>query len=37
VPSTDRSGDDAYYTLSGLQVNNPSHGIYIHEGKKVLK
>ena len=37
VPSTDRSGDDAYYTLSGLQVSSPSHGIYIHEGKKVLK
>ena len=37
VPSTSRLGDDAYYTLSGLQVSNPSHGIYIHEGKKVLK
>ena len=37
VPSTSRLGDDAYYTLSGLQVSSPSHGIYIHEGKKVLK
>ena len=29
--------DDAYYTLQGVKVDNPSaKGIYIHNGKKVL-
>ena len=29
--------DDAYYTLQGVKVDNPSaKGIYIHKGKKVL-
>ena len=27
---------DAYYNLSGQRVNNPSHGIYIKNGKKVI-
>ena len=28
---------DAHYTLSGIRVKNPSHGIYIHNGKKIFK
>lgn len=27
---------DAYYTVSGLRVNNPSKGLYIQNGKKVI-
>ncbi len=30
------TADDAYYTLSGMRVMNPTRGIYIHKGKKVL-
>ena len=28
--------DDVYYNLEGIRVENPSEGIYIHNGKKVL-
>jgi|GEM_PF-1232667 len=28
--------DDSYYTLDGRKVGSPSHGIYIHKGKKYL-
>lgn len=28
--------DDAYYNLQGIKVLNPTRGIYIHNGKKVL-
>ncbi len=29
-------GNDVYYSLNGLRVSNPSHGIYIKNGKKVI-
>lgn len=29
--------DDAYYTLSGVRVANPTKGIFIHGGKKVVR
>ncbi|MCH5174927.1 MAG: hypothetical protein J1F40_03480, partial [Prevotellaceae bacterium] len=32
-PSTE---DDAFYTLSGVRVTNPTKGIYIKNGKKVV-
>jgi alpha-L-fucosidase 2 len=28
--------DDAYYLLNGIKVEHPTHGIYIHRGKKVV-
>ena len=28
--------DDSYYTLQGVRVDNPTKGIYIHRGKKVI-
>lgn len=28
--------DDAYYDLTGRRVNKPTHGVYIHQGKKVI-
>lgn len=28
--------DDSYYTLSGVRVNKPTKGIYIHKGKKII-
>lgn len=28
--------DDAYYLLNGVKVEHPTHGIYIHRGKKVV-
>ncbi|MDO4158981.1 MAG: choice-of-anchor J domain-containing protein [Prevotellaceae bacterium] len=31
----DTNEDDAYYTISGVRVNKPSKGIYIHNGKKI--
>lgn len=30
------SNNDAYYNLQGQRVSNPQHGIFIHEGKKVV-
>lgn len=33
----DRAQDDAYYTLSGQRVAQPSQrGVYVHKGKKIL-
>jgi hypothetical protein len=32
VPSDDKE----YYTLQGIRVSNPSKGIYIHNGKKII-
>lgn len=29
--------DNNYYTLSGQRVSTPSHGVYIHKGRKELK
>ena len=31
-----RPGDGAYYTLGGVRVENPSKGIYIRNGRKVV-
>ena len=28
--------DDAYYTVSGIKVDKPTKGVYIHKGKKVV-
>ena len=28
--------DDNYYTLQGIRVKNPSKGVYIKNGKKVI-
>ena len=28
--------DDTYYTLQGVETTTPTHGIYVHKGKKVL-
>lgn len=35
----EKSSDDAYYNLQGVKMNpnNLPHGIYIHQGKKVVK
>ena len=29
--------DESYYTLQGVKVTNPRHGVYIKNGKKVIK
>lgn len=31
-----RVNDDRYYNLMGVEVKSPSHGVYIHNGKKVI-
>ena len=31
-----RSENDAYYTLQGVRVTNPTKGVYIQNGKKVI-
>lgn len=37
VDTTDNSvADKYYYTLSGVRVERPSKGIYIHRGKKIV-
>ena len=28
--------DDAYYNLQGVKVQRPQHGVFIHNGKKVV-
>ena len=28
--------DDGYYTVSGIKVDKPTKGVYIHKGKKVV-
>lgn len=33
----DKNIDNAWYKLSGQRVTNPTKGIYIHKGKKVLR
>ena len=37
--TTKRSTDNAWYTISGMRLNNEptQHGVYIHQGKKVMK
>ena len=34
-PHTTKTTDDTYYDLSGRRITQPSHGIYIHQGKKM--
>ena len=35
--STERdNSDNAYYTLQGMRVQNPTKGLYIHKGKKII-
>ena len=29
--------DDAYYSLSGQRMGNPTHGVFIKDGKKIIK
>lgn len=36
IPVADKHADNAYYNISGQRVANPSKGIYICNGKKVL-
>ena len=28
--------DEAYYNLQGVKVQRPQHGVFIHNGKKVV-
>ena len=32
----DKGGTPEYYNLEGIRVEHPAHGIYIHNGKKIL-
>ena len=34
--TSDQNDNDNYYTLSGVKVEHPTKGIYIHKGKKVV-
>ena len=34
--SSDNGTDRAYYNLQGQRVEHPQHGVYIHNGKKVI-
>ncbi len=34
--ASETTTDNAYYTLQGVRVVNPSKGIYIHNGKKII-
>ena len=36
VDAADGAADGAYYTLQGVKVENPTKGLYIHNGKKVI-
>ena len=36
IRSVDTEEDDDYYSLSGQRIANPTNGIYIKKGKKVL-
>jgi hypothetical protein len=31
------SKDENYYNLAGQRINKPHQGMYIHQGKKVVK
>lgn len=33
---SDETNDDAYYTLNGCKVDNPTNGVFIHKGKTVI-
>lgn len=34
---TQKSCDDSYYTLQGVKVAQPTKGVYIHNGKKIIR
>ena len=36
VNGGNRMNDNEYYSISGVKVSNPSKGIYILNGKKVI-
>lgn len=38
INSSDATADDngAYYNLNGQRVGKPQHGVYIHNGKKII-
>ena len=36
VTTTQQQGDGYYYDLQGRRVTHPTHGIYIHNGKKIV-
>ncbi|MBR1475458.1 MAG: hypothetical protein IJ613_07805 [Muribaculaceae bacterium] len=36
VKSDNTTGDNAWYTITGQRVSQPTQGIYIHQGKKVI-
>ena len=36
TPDLSPKGEDSLYSLNGQRVTNPSHGIYIKNGKKVI-
>jgi hypothetical protein len=33
---SEQKADNKYYNLMGIEVNNPQHGIFIHNGKKIV-
>ena len=36
IDSDNERKDNSYYSLGGTQVTNPTKGLYIHNGKKIL-
>lgn len=36
INEVERSNDNVYYSLDGMRVNNPSKGLYVVNGKKVV-
>ena len=36
TPTPSPKGEGSIYTLSGLRIENPTHGIYIKNGKKIV-
>ena len=38
INSSDATADDngAYYNLNGQRIGKPQHGVYIHNGKKII-
>ena len=36
IDSDNERKDNSYYSLGGTRVTNPTKGLYIHNGKKIL-
>ena len=36
VENTTTTDNNVYYNLQGQRVENPQHGVFIHNGKKVV-